>query len=192
MVSKVRGKFLDFEGTIMTADDPLNSSASVTVQMASINTGNERRDNHIRSSDFFEVEKHPVMSFESTGARSDDGDIFVDGELTIRGVTRPITLAVEFGGIQRDSKGRLRLGFTASGSLNRQDFGVSWKLLNVLDHNDAGCLVLVSSLTSATVVFHNKCHRRRKLAMKTFRVTISTHHLTKSMSPRRSRPARRC
>jgi polyisoprenoid-binding protein YceI len=126
MVSKVRGKFLDFEGTIRTADDPLNSSASVTVQMASINTGNERRDNHIRSSDFFEVEKYPVMSFESTGARSDDGDIFVDGELTIRGITRPITLAVEFGGIHRDSKGRLRLGFTASGSLNRQDFGVSW------------------------------------------------------------------
>lgn len=151
MVSKVRGKFLDFEGTIRTADDPLNSSASVTVQMASINTGNERRDNHIRSSDFFEVEKYPVMSFESTGARSDDGDIFVDGELTIRGTTRPITLAVEFGGIHRDSKGRLRLGFTASGSLNRQDFGVSWN--DVLDEGGVALSDKVQLVLEIAAIF---------------------------------------
>lgn len=126
MVSKVRGRFIDFEGTITTAENPLDSSATATIQMASLSTGNQRRDDHVRSSDFLEVEKYPVMTFRSTGARADGEDILVDGELTIREVTRPITLNVEFGGIGRDSKDRLRLGFTATGTLSRQDYGVTW------------------------------------------------------------------
>jgi polyisoprenoid-binding protein YceI len=126
MVSKVRGRFLDIEGTITTAENPLESTATATIQMASISTGNERRDNHVRSNDFLDIATYPVMTFTSTGARIDGDDVVMDGDMTIRGVTKPITLAVEVGGFGRDSKGKLRMGFTATGTLSRQDFGVVW------------------------------------------------------------------
>ncbi len=92
MVSKVRGRFDKFEGTIVTADEPLQSSVNATVDLSSVNTGAPDRDNHIRSADFFEVESHPTMTFRSTGLRRGGDDFLLDGELTIRGTTRPVTL----------------------------------------------------------------------------------------------------
>src|SRR5215472_1020253 len=88
MVSKVRGRFDKFEGTIETASDPLQSTVTATVDLSSVNTGNETRDNHIRSEDFFHVEKHPTMTFRSTRIRPEGENFLLDGDLTLRGVTK--------------------------------------------------------------------------------------------------------
>jgi len=126
MVSKVRGKFGTFEGTITTTEDPLESSVTATVDLASISTGNDQRDGHLRSSDFFDTETHPQMTFQSTGIRAEDSTHLLDGELTIRSITRPVTLALEFNGIGPDAYGGTRAGFSATGEINRKDFGVNW------------------------------------------------------------------
>jgi polyisoprenoid-binding protein YceI len=126
MVSKVRGKFEKFTGTITTAANPLDSSAEAEIDLASISTGNDQRDGHLRSNDFFDAENHVKMTFRSTGIRPDGEDFVVDGELTIRGITKPIRLNVELGGIGPDPWGGTRLGLTATGVINRHDFGVSW------------------------------------------------------------------
>jgi polyisoprenoid-binding protein YceI len=126
MVSKVRGRFDKFEGTITTAADPLRSSVTATVDLSSVNTGHPDRDNHIRSADFFEVESHPTMTFRSTAIRRGGGDFFLDGDLTIRGTTRPVTLRLEVNGFGPDGYGNTRGGFSASGEINRNDFGVSY------------------------------------------------------------------
>jgi polyisoprenoid-binding protein YceI len=126
MVSKVRGNFTRFEGEIITAPDPLQSSATATIDLTSINTNNEMRDNHIRSADFFEVEKHPQMTYRSTGIRRDGDDYIVDGELTLRGVTREVPLKLEVNGFGPDVQGTMRAGFSATGEINRMDFGVSY------------------------------------------------------------------
>jgi polyisoprenoid-binding protein YceI len=126
MVSKVRGRFDKFEGTIITAPNPLQSSVTATVDLSSVNTGEPNRDNHIRSADFFEVESHPTMTFHSTGVREDGADFLLDGELTIRGTTRPITLKLEVNGFGPDAYGGTRAGFSATGEINRHDFGVSY------------------------------------------------------------------
>ena len=101
MVSKVRGRFDKFEGTIVTAPDPLQSSVTATVELSSVNTGEPNRDNHIRSADFFEVESHPHLTFRSTGVRPDGDDFLLDGDLTIRGTTKPVTLKLEVNGFGR-------------------------------------------------------------------------------------------
>lgn len=126
MVSKVRGKFERFEGTIVTADNSLESITTATVDMSSITTGNEQRDTHLRSEDFFDADKHPQMTYRSTGIRPQGDHFLVDGELTIRGITKPITLTVEANGFGPDDYGGIRAGFSASGELNRRDFGVNW------------------------------------------------------------------
>lgn len=127
MVSKVRGRFDRFGGTIVTGEAPANSSVSVSVEANSINTNNDQRDGHIRSADFFEVEKHPAWTFASTGLRNIDGDGFLlDGDLTIRGVTKPVTFEVELNGIGPDAYGGTRIGFSALAEVNRNDFGVSF------------------------------------------------------------------
>ncbi len=126
MVSKVRGKFSAFEGTITTPDNPLESSVEATIDLSSITTGNEQRDAHLRSSDFFDVESHPQITYRSTGVRAENRDYLLDGQLTILGVTRPITLAIELNGIGPDAYGGTRAGFTATGEINRSDFGVNW------------------------------------------------------------------
>jgi polyisoprenoid-binding protein YceI len=126
MVSKVRGKFDKFAGTITTATNPLDSHAEAEIDLASINTGVDQRDAHLRSNDFFDADTHTKMTFRSTGIRPDGGDFLVDGELSIRGVTKPVTLNVEVGGIHADPYGGTRLGLTATGVINRHDFGVSW------------------------------------------------------------------
>ena len=90
MVSKVRGRFTEFDATIVTADDQQASSVIATIDLTSIDTGNEQRDNHIRSADFFEVEKYPTMTYRSSGLRPNGENWIVDGELTLHGVTRPV------------------------------------------------------------------------------------------------------
>ena len=126
MVSKVRGRFDKFEGTFTTAPDPLQSSVTATIDLASVNTGQSDRDNHIRSADFFEVESHPTMTFQSTGVRPDGDHFLLDGDLTIRGTTRPVTLRLELNGFGPDPFGGTRAGFSATGEINRHDWGVSY------------------------------------------------------------------
>jgi polyisoprenoid-binding protein YceI len=127
MVSKVRGRFTDFEGTIVVADDPSESSVEVTIQAASINTNDENRDKHVRTNDFLSVDEFPALTFRSTKVElSSGGDWKVNGDLTVRGVTRPIVLDVQFEGVIQDPWGNQRLGFTASGEIDRNDFGVSF------------------------------------------------------------------
>jgi polyisoprenoid-binding protein YceI len=125
VVSKVRGRFDKFEGQIVTADDPLQSSASLTAGMSSVNTGNQTRDDDLRSDNFFAVAAHPVMTFRSAGIRRDGGELVVDGELAVRGTTRAVWLKLEVHGFATDPAGGVtRAGLSASGEINRVDFGV--------------------------------------------------------------------
>jgi polyisoprenoid-binding protein YceI len=129
MVSKVRGRFEKFEGQIITGEDILETQATVTVDLTSINTGNQDRDTDLRSANYLEVDKHPTLTYRSTGLKP-DGDAFVaDGELTIRETTHPLQLRVEFHGIvSPDPWGGTRAGLSATGEINRKDFGVSFDI----------------------------------------------------------------
>jgi polyisoprenoid-binding protein YceI len=124
MVSKVRGFFRDFSGEIVTAEDPTRSSVTATVDLSSIDTRQEQRDAHIRSADFFDVEKNPQMTFRSTGVRADGADWIVDGELTLKGITKPVSLALELNGFGPDAYGGTRAGFSARTEISRSEFGV--------------------------------------------------------------------
>jgi polyisoprenoid-binding protein YceI len=126
MVSKVRGRFSEFSGEIVTGENPVDSSVTAEISMASIITGSEQRDEHIRSADFFEVEKFPTMTYRSTGIRADGSDFFVDGELTLKGVTKSIPLHLELNGFGPDAYGGTRAGFTATAEISRSDFNVSF------------------------------------------------------------------
>src|SRR5215218_4064540 len=129
LVSKVRGKFEAFEGTIVTNEDLTTSTVSVTVDLNSINTGTADRDNHLRSADFFEVESHPTMSFVSTGIiQKSDTDFVVTGDLTIKGVTKPIELVTEFLGEGGDPWGGTRVGVEAKGEISRKEFGIDFNI----------------------------------------------------------------
>ncbi|GAB7192969.1 YceI family protein [Kineococcus sp. NUM-3379] len=125
-VSKVRGRFGDVSGTVVTTADLTGSSVTATIAMASLTTFNDARDEHLRTSDFFDVAGHPEMTYRSTGLRSGDGEFLLDGELTLKGVTRPVTLRLEVSGFGPDAYGGIRAGFSATGSLNRRDFGVDF------------------------------------------------------------------
>jgi polyisoprenoid-binding protein YceI len=126
MVSKVRGKFNAFSGDVVTGDSPVDSSVTATIDLSSIDTGNPDRDNHIRSADFFEVDTHKTMTYRSTGVRVDGDGYVLDGELTLKGITQPISLRLELGGFGRDPYGGTRAGFTATGELKRSDFGIDF------------------------------------------------------------------
>ncbi len=126
MVSKVRGKFEKYTVTITTAANPLDSRVEAEIDLSSITTGNDQRDGHLRSSDFFDVDTHPKMTFRSTGVRADGEDYLIDGDLTIRDITKPVTLKVELGGFGPDPYGGTRAGFSATTEINRRDFGVNW------------------------------------------------------------------
>jgi len=129
MVTKVRGAFEDVAGTIVIdSANPSGSTAAVAVQLASINTGAPDRDAHMRSADFFDVEVNPEMTFASTAVK-DDGDEFVMiGDLTIKGVTRPIELELEPTGVATDPFGNVRAGFEGVAELSRKDFGLTWNV----------------------------------------------------------------
>jgi polyisoprenoid-binding protein YceI len=126
MVSKVRGRFDRFSATFTTADDPLRSSVTASVDLASVNTAAPDRDNHIRSADFFDIENHPTMTFQSTGIRPDGDSFLLDGDLTIRGITKPVTLKLEVNGFGPDAYGGTRSGFSATTEINRHDWNVSY------------------------------------------------------------------
>ena len=126
MVSKVRGRFTTFSGQIVTGADPLGSTVSAEIDLASITTGNDQRDDHIRSADFFEVETYPKMTYRSTGVRVDGDDYVLDGELTLKDVTKSVPLTLELNGFGPDPFGGTRAGFTATGEINRKDFNVNF------------------------------------------------------------------
>lgn len=124
MVSKVRGRLGTFSGEIVTAPEFADSTVTATVDATSIDTGNAQRDGHLRSADFFLVDTHPTWTFRSTGLRADGDDHVLDGELTIKGVTRPVSFALEVNGFGPDAFGGTRVGFSATTAINRSDFGV--------------------------------------------------------------------
>jgi polyisoprenoid-binding protein YceI len=126
MLSKVRGTFGEFTADVTIGDDPLQSSVTAEVQMASIDTGNPDRDGHLRTNDFFAIDEFPTMTLRSTGVEPDGDDYVLHTELTVRGVTRPVDFALEFGGIGQDPWGNTRAGFEASATINRKDFGIEW------------------------------------------------------------------
>lgn len=123
MVSKVRGSFETFSGAITVAEDG-TPSVSATIDVNSINTRNEQRDAHVRSADFFDAENHPTATFVSTGVRPDGDDYIVDGDFTLKGVTKPVSLKLEYNGVNPGMGQGAVAGFEASVVLNRKDFGI--------------------------------------------------------------------
>ena len=129
MVSKVRGQFAEATATITVGEDPLQSAVTASINTASIETGQVDRDNHLRSGDFFESEKYPTIEFRSTGIKSHSGAEFVlDGELTIKGTTKPVELVVEFEGATPSPYGQGVFGFTAHTEIDREDWGLTWNM----------------------------------------------------------------
>jgi polyisoprenoid-binding protein YceI len=130
MISKVRGSFSDVSGTVTIAEDPTQSSVQVDVGTASVHTRDEGRDGHLRSADFFDADTFPTMTFRSTAVRPVRGDRWdVDGDLTIKDVTRPVTLEVTFEGASQAPEamgGTVSIGFSATAKVNREDFGLTW------------------------------------------------------------------
>jgi polyisoprenoid-binding protein YceI len=130
MVSKAKGRFTEVTGTIVVAEDALASTVEATAQAASIDTRDENRDGHLRSADFFDVEKWPTVAFRSTGIRESGGDFVLDGGLTIRDQTRPVSFDLEFNGVAANpmAEGRPTAGFSASAEISRKDFGLEWNV----------------------------------------------------------------
>jgi polyisoprenoid-binding protein YceI len=125
--AKVRGRFGTFVGRIAIAEAPEDSSVEVEIQAASIDSADQRRDDHLRSADFFDVENHPTISFRSLGVKpASDGTWDVKGDLTVRGVTKAVVLRVEFEGGDADPWGGQRVGFSASTELDREEWGLTW------------------------------------------------------------------
>ena len=126
-VSKVRGRLSKFSGTLVLAEDPTESKANVTIDATSVDTRDENRDGHLKTNDFFDVENHPTWTFVSTAIKPEGPtDFKVDGDLTIRGTTKPVTLDVSLEGVVKDPYGNHRVGFSASTTINREDFGVAF------------------------------------------------------------------
>jgi polyisoprenoid-binding protein YceI len=129
MISKVRGKFTDVAGSITIADRPEDSKVEATINVASVNSGEPARDEHLRSPDFFDAATYPTITFQSTGvAHVDDEHWKVTGDLTVRDVTRPVVLDVDFEGATVTPFGDSRIGFSASTDLDREDFGLTWNV----------------------------------------------------------------
>jgi polyisoprenoid-binding protein YceI len=128
MVTKVRGQFNDFEGAIeVNGDTPVASAVQVSAAIASIDTGDEQRDGHLRTADFFDVEANPRLTFTSTSIEHvADDEYKVTGDLAIRGVTNPVTIKLEYTGAARDPFGNERIGFEGSAEINRKDWGLTW------------------------------------------------------------------
>jgi polyisoprenoid-binding protein YceI len=127
MVTTVRGAFKDFQGTAhVDTATPANSKVDVTIQTASIDTGVEDRNAHLRSGDFFEVEQFPTITFTSTDVERDGDDWTITGDLTIKGTTQQVTIEFESTGSARDPFGNLRIGFEGRTTISRKDFGLTW------------------------------------------------------------------
>ncbi|MFJ3236009.1 YceI family protein [Streptomyces sp. NPDC086787] len=128
MVTNVKGSFLDFSGTLeLDGSDPAKSSASLDVKMDSIDTGNADRDGHLKSADFFKTDEFPTMTFRSTGTQALGGDDYrITGDLSILGVTRPLTIDLEFNGAATDPFGNQRVGFEGKAEILRSEWGLTW------------------------------------------------------------------
>lgn len=131
VVSKVRGRFTRWTGTIrMDENDLTRAQVHIAIEPASVDSGVEQRDNHLRSPDFFDVATYPTMTFKSAQVeQGKDGALKLVGDLTMHGVTRPVTLEVEYAGSQKDPWGGVRAGFSARASLDRRDFGLTYNQL---------------------------------------------------------------
>ena len=126
VITKVRGKFGEVNGALTIAGDKLTSSVEATIEMASVTTGDDGRDGHLKSADFFDVETYPNMTFVSTGIRGDGAEYVLTGDLTIKGVSKSAELDLEFEGVSPDPWGATRVGFSATGEINRRDFGLDF------------------------------------------------------------------
>ncbi|MFI5684971.1 YceI family protein [Streptomyces sp. NPDC051636] len=128
MVTNVKGKFLDFTGTLhLDGTDPAGSTASIDIKMDSIDTGNADRDGHLKSSDFFKTDEFPTMTFRSTRAEALGGDDYrITGDLSILGVTKPLTIDLEFNGAAKDPFGNERVGFEGTAEILRSEWGLTW------------------------------------------------------------------
>jgi polyisoprenoid-binding protein YceI len=126
MISRVRGRFREFSATIDIAEDPEQSSVVAAINAESIDTGDPERDRHLRSEEFLDVEHYPEIMFRSTSVRAVDDRWHVVGDLTIRNVTKSITIDVEYCGVAKDPWGNLRAGFLGSTEINREEFAVTW------------------------------------------------------------------
>ena len=127
MITKVRGRFKEFHGQIAIAENPEDSHVAVEIATASLDTGNSARDTHLRSADFFEVERYPTITFRSTFVGElPDGRWALMGDLTIRDTTRSVTMTVEFDGADVSPAGDERIGFSATTEVDREAFGLTW------------------------------------------------------------------
>jgi len=129
MLSRMRGRFTDFDGSIVVGDSPEDSSVTVEIRTASIQTNSDQRDDHLRSGDFFDSEAYPVMTFKSTGIRHTEGNDFeLTGDLTIKDVTKPVTLQGEFDGWGPDMQGNTIFSASAKTEVNREDWDLTWNV----------------------------------------------------------------
>lgn len=129
MVSKVKGRFSGVSGTITVADDALASTVEASAEVATVDTRDANRDGHLRSPDFFDAETHPAITFRSTGIRADGTDYLLDGELTIKGVTQPVTFGLEYNGAAVNPMNQSQTaGFSAETEINRKDFDLGWNV----------------------------------------------------------------
>ncbi|MCU1597056.1 MAG: polyisoprenoid-binding protein [Glaciihabitans sp.] len=142
-ISKVRGTFEKFDVTAVTGATPEESTVEATIDMLSVNTNQADRDKHLRTNDFFNMDEFPTMTFKSTGITVDGEDFTVAGDLTLRGITKPVKLKGEFGGFITDGYGQQKAGATLSTKINRKDFEVNWN--SVID--GAGGLMLGDDVT---------------------------------------------
>ena len=127
MVTKVRGSFDEFEASgYFDEDNPANSSVEVSIDVASINTRNADRDAHLRTNDFLAADEHPKITFRSTSVKRDGDTYTVTGDLTLRGITKPVTIEFEHTGAAIDPWGNQRIGFEGGTTINRKDWGVTW------------------------------------------------------------------
>lgn len=128
-LSKVKGEFTDFSGTLTIAEDPAASAVEVTIAAASFNSRDEGRDTHIRSADFLDVEQFPTISFTSKAVtQKDDDEFIVTGDLTIHGVTKPVDVKFELLGTSQDPWGGTRIGFEGKAEISRKEFGLVWNV----------------------------------------------------------------
>jgi polyisoprenoid-binding protein YceI len=129
MLTKVRGHFNSFEGTIHVAERPEDSSVELTIDASSLTTDNDMRDDHLRSGDFLDLENHPTITFRSTKVEVMSEDrLRVTGDLSVRGVTKEVVLDTEYAGTAKDGYGRTRVAFSARTEIDRDEFGVSWNM----------------------------------------------------------------
>ena len=125
-ISKVRGRFNEASAEAHVGDSLADSSLHASIKTASFDSGDANRDAHVRGADFFDVEQYPDMTFRATGIRGDGEDYVLTGDLTIRGITKPVDLEVEFTGVAVDPFGATRAGFSAEADISRKEFGLTW------------------------------------------------------------------